>query len=168
MFRKSCLMMFVMLAIGCGKQSPTAPAEAVPAKSGPPDLSRVAYQQVGRTATGEGYVRWYGNLWVMENAISDWNGVLFNLYVTGRNGRVTKYIFDYGNSGAVIEGASYAATFIRGIDFGDAVNFELRVIPRGSTTQVQVRYGGAGFSSLPASMNITADGRTQGPLPPMD
>jgi hypothetical protein len=167
------VMALVILSVGCGKHgNPTSPDDS--RNSAPTfDLTRAAVQQVGRTSVGEGYIRFYGNLNSLETSISDWNGMQFNLFVTNMTtNRVVKYVTDYGNSVAIIDGKSYAATMLRAIDFGSSVRFELRILNRGQLPYIQVRYGRNGdsnlFRLLPGSMVIGVDYFTSGPIPSMD
>lgn len=98
-----------------------------------------AVQQIGTQASGHCYVYWFGNLNGLQN-IQDWNGVQFNLFVTGPNGRVKKYVTEAYNSEPTINNTPQPGTIIRDIDCADEVKFELRVIERGKNDYTQITY----------------------------
>ena len=141
------------------------------------DLTRGAVQLVGRTSTGEGYVRWYGNLNSLETQIADWNGATFDLYVV--NGTIVlKFVVQYGNDVVTVNGQNWPATIIRRLNFGPAVNFYLKVEPidpvtRARQAPMMVTYeqwsNAQLFQLVPSNLMINlASFYTTGPLPSMD
>jgi hypothetical protein len=126
--------------------------------------------QVGITALNEPYALYWGNLNGMQD-IGDWNGAEFNLFVTGLNNHVTKYVVEYGNSVAIVGADNKPGTILRALALGDAVRMELRIIKKGTTEYVQITYPNRDNSNLfqlkPSNLKIE-DKYVVGPLPPKD